>query len=178
MFTATRRPSPAAIDLRHSCTRQQASISTQRPSAMIWPVSSAIGMNWPGSSRPCSGCCQRTSASTPSSSVVFRSMIGWNSRKNSLAGQRLVQVVLEPQALAQLLLHARVEHDVPALAGGLGVVHRDVGVAQHVLGVVARLRERDADAGGHQQVVAVDRERLPECVGDGRGDAARPARAS
>ncbi len=90
-----------------------------------------------------------------------------------VAGQRLVQVVLEPQALAQLFLHARVEHDVPSLAGGLRVVHRDVGVAQHVLGVVAGLRERDADAGGHQQLVAVDRERLPESVGHRGGDLLR-----
>ena len=86
------------------------------------------------------------------------------------AGQRLVQVVLEPQALAQLFLHARVEHDVPSLAGGLGVVHRDVRVAQDVLGVVAWFREGDTDAGGHQQLVAVDRERLPESVGDRGGD--------
>ena len=87
-----------------------------------------------------------------------------------LARQRLVQVVLEPQALAQLFLHARMEHDVAALAGGLRVVHRDVGVAQQLLGVVAGLRERDADAGGHQQFVAVDQERQPECIGHGGRD--------
>ncbi len=86
-------------------------------------------------------------------------------------GECLVQVVLEPQPLAQLFLHALVEYHVAALARGLGVVHRDVRVAQHVLGVVARRRERDADAGGHQHVVAVDRDRRAEGLGDRGGDA-------
>ena len=36
-----------------------------RRAATIRPVSSATGMNSPGASRPRSGCCQRTSASTP-----------------------------------------------------------------------------------------------------------------
>ena len=61
--------------------------------------------------------------------------------------ERAVDVVLEAQPLAQLLLHARLEHDVAPLAGGFRVVHRDVGVAQQLLGVVAGLRKCDADAG-------------------------------
>ena len=48
MLTATRRPSPAAMDSRQARTWRQASISTQRPSSTIWPDSSAIGMNAPG----------------------------------------------------------------------------------------------------------------------------------
>ena len=53
-------------------------------------------------------------------------------------GQGVGDVPLEPQAVVQLLLHLRLEQHEARLAGGLGVVHRDVGVAQQLLGVVVR----------------------------------------
>ena len=79
-----------------------------------------------------------------------------------VALERAIDVLLEAQPLAQLLLHARLEHDEARLAGCLRVVHRDVGVAQQLLGVVAGLREGDADAGGHVGVAAVEQQRLVE----------------
>ena len=59
----------------------QAECSTQRPSARIRPVSSATGMNFAGETRPCSGWCQRTSASTPTKRP-FWSTWGWKCSKN------------------------------------------------------------------------------------------------
>ena len=50
-----------------SAACMQAVRRTQRPSGSISRLSSAIGMNSPGSSRPRVGCSQRTSASTPAS---------------------------------------------------------------------------------------------------------------
>ena len=85
--------------------------------------------------------------------------------------ERQVDVLLEAQPLAQLLLHARLEHHEARLAGRLRVVHRDVGVAQQLLGVVARLREGDADAGRDVGVAAVELQRLVEGTRDRRGDA-------
>jgi peptide/nickel transport system substrate-binding protein len=41
------------------------------------PVCSASGMNWSGGTRPCNGCCQRTSASTPHTRPSARSSLGW-----------------------------------------------------------------------------------------------------
>ena len=62
-----------------------------------------------------------------------------------------------------------IEHREPVLARLLGRVHRDVGVAQQVVGLVALLEAGgDADAGRHLQVLPVDRERDGE-----RGDEAR-----
>ena len=51
--------------------------STQAPSAMICPVSSASVMNWSGFIMPHCGCGHRTSASTPASCPLPRSPIGW-----------------------------------------------------------------------------------------------------
>ena len=59
---------------------RQASRRTQRPIGRIAPFSSAISMNSPGDTRPRSGCCQRTSASTPA---------GWPRReRRRSAGRR------------------------------------------------------------------------------------------
>ena len=50
-------------------------------------------------------------------------------------------------------MHRRLEQAVAALAVALGAVHRDVGVAQQLLGaaVVAGARDRDADAGAQRR---------------------------
>ena len=61
--------------------------------------------------------------------------------------ERAVDVLLEQQAVVQLLLHVRLEQHEARLAGRLGVVHGDVGIAQQLLGVVTRPRAGDADAG-------------------------------
>ena len=55
----------------------QASISAQRPSGTIRPVSSATGMNSAGETAPRTGCRQRISASSASVSPVAMSTTGW-----------------------------------------------------------------------------------------------------
>ena len=54
----------------HAAVCRQASARTQAPIGTMSPVSSAIGMNTSGGSGPCSGCCQRSSASVPTSAPV------------------------------------------------------------------------------------------------------------
>ena len=65
----------------YRCCRRRASLhavwSTQRPSGMMSPLSSASGMNSSGGIRPRSGCCQRTSASRPEMRSVSRVTSGW-----------------------------------------------------------------------------------------------------
>ena len=56
---------------------RQARSCTQRPIGSIRPLSSAIETNSAGSSRPRSGCCQRTSASSPLISPERRLTTGW-----------------------------------------------------------------------------------------------------
>ena len=58
-----------------SASRQAVSI-TQRPSSMIRPVRSASGMKLAGGMIPCTGWCQRTSASAPTIRSARMSRIG------------------------------------------------------------------------------------------------------
>ena len=51
---------------------------------------------------------------------------------------RAAQFAFEVHAFADLLVQAGVEQRVARLAGRLGAVHRDVGVAQHLSGSVSR----------------------------------------
>ena len=66
--------------------------------------------------------------------------------------QRLDELeALEPRAAdGAFVLHPLV------LAARLGLVHREVGVAQHALGGLAAVAERDADARGQRELVAGD----------------------
>ena len=55
---------------------RQAVFRTKSPIGRISPVSSAIGMNMSGGTRPRRGCCQRISASTPTTRPVVMSICG------------------------------------------------------------------------------------------------------
>ena len=55
----------------------QASVITCQPSTWIEPPYSDIGMKSAGDTAPSSGCFQRSSASTPRTTPVPRSTIGW-----------------------------------------------------------------------------------------------------
>ena len=103
---------------------------------MIWPDSSAIGMNW---RRHQHALLRVLPAHQRLDAEQFRRLEvddRLELEEEFVPRQRLRQVVLEAEPLVELLLHARVEHDVAAFARGFRVVHRDVGVAQQVLGVV------------------------------------------
>ena len=86
---------------------------------------------------------------------------GWKTRRNSLRASAWRRPTSSSAALLQGGVHARLEEMVGAAAFALGAVEREVGVLQQRLGVdaVAR-RDRDADAGADDDVVAVDLERL------------------
>ena len=75
MLIAMRRLSSPAS--RKSANWRQAAHSTHSPIGWIKPVSSAMPMKRPGISKPFSGCCQRTSASTLHTRPLTRSMTGW-----------------------------------------------------------------------------------------------------
>ena len=135
---------------------------------LMSPGCSARGMKSSGPTRPGAGCCQRTSASTP---VEPRRRAGrpWaGSRATSspasiaaaqLAGER------EPVGGVVVLLGG-VDRDAPLRL--LRAVHRHVGVAQQLVGVVAVLgEERDADAGA-------DVERMPSTVNGASSAAHEP----
>ena len=68
-------------------------------------------------------------------------------------------------------MHLGLEQRHARLAARLGRVHRDVGVAQQVVGrVVLRSAGGDADAGAHVDFVAVDPERCAQRADDPLAD--------
>ncbi len=80
-FTARRSgwPSSACI----WTTAEHAERSTQPPSLMIMPPSSATGMKRSGVTGPSTGLVQRTSASTPTMAPDTRSSWGWKTSPSS-----------------------------------------------------------------------------------------------
>ena len=98
-------------------------------------------------------------------------MTGWNSRKNSSrSSARSMSSSRRSRSRSTSCMRGWKTTNRP-LPSRLGVVHRDVGIAQQLLGVVVRLREGHADAGGDMRVAAVEHERLLEGLGDRRRDA-------
>jgi hypothetical protein len=71
----------------------------------------------------------------------------------------------------------RLEHRYAVLAGRLRGVHRDVGVAQQLVGADARARRRDADADADVDLPPVERERPAQRLDDAVGHAGRPGKA-
>ena len=142
---------------------RQASRSTQAPSGRISPVASARGMNSVGGTRPRAGWFQRHRASTPviwpDAEVEGRLVV-----QEQLPGlQGAPQVGLELHPCDQLGVHPGVVALEPALAGRLGPVHGQVGVAQQLVGPVdVAVHPGDADAGADVQLAVVDQERLAQ----------------
>ena len=156
-----------------ACT--QALRSTHSPSATIRPVSSATPMNSPGGTRPRSGWCQRTRASTPDRPSSAELDLGLIVELELVAGEREAQVALERLARLQPGIHAGLEEAEGIAAFLLGPIERDVGVLQQTSGDRAVERDqRDADAGGDQHLVAVQIERRGEGL---EHAAAEPLRA-
>ena len=75
--TLTDTPIAGSMSRCQAAVWRQANSRTCSPSRAISPVSSAIGMNSSGPTRPRSGCCQRTSASVDTGRPVARSITGW-----------------------------------------------------------------------------------------------------
>ncbi len=81
-----------------------------------------------------------------------------------IAIQRTAQLALQPPIPPQLPVESAVVGLEPAAPGGLGPIQCDVGVADQALGRVAvGWVERDAQATGDVQLLALDREWPVEC---------------
>ena len=82
---------------------------------------------------------QRASASSPCRAPVRRSTIGWKNVRRRRLADRLAQLGLERQPVDHAAMHAGVERPAAATALRLGVVHRDVGVADQLLAADPRV---------------------------------------
>ena len=86
------------------------------------------------------------------------------------AVEGMAELVLELEAILDALAHRRVEHRDGVAAGVLGLVHRDVRVAQHRLGAGGRIGppvDGDAHAGRHGDLDVAD----PEAAGQAQAGA-------
>ena len=134
-FTATRMPDEPLRAPLPACAH--AVRSTQRPIGTMSPVSSASGMNWSGATMPRSGWFQRSSASTPTMRPVPMSTRRLVVQHELAAAERLAQRRFEREPLERMaVLLRRIELEV-VLAPLLGEVHRDVGVLEQRLRIVA-----------------------------------------
>ena len=103
--------------------------------SMMSPVSSAVGMNSSGATRPKPGRSHRISASNPRISARVGRDDGLVEEAQLVARDRLAERGFEGDLGRDPLLHRFVEQFVAASTVFLGSVHGDVGVRQdHVRG--------------------------------------------
>ena len=77
-----------------------------------------------------------------------------------VALDRAAEIDLELEPLDEVDVHLGVVALEAALAGGLGAVHREVGVAEQLVGAPRiRARDREAEAAAHEDLLPVDDER-------------------
>ena len=132
------------------------------------PVSSAIGMNASGGTRPRVGCCHRTSASNPTTVPSASDHDRLVMDAELVAIERAAEVVLEVEPLERLIAHRRLEQEMTLAGVALGADHRDLGLAQEFVG---RRRGRVSRARcpmrrGEEPVPPVERERLAQLACD------------
>ena len=128
------------------------------------PVSSAMPMKSPGGTRPRCGCCQRTSASKPTSLPSLSCDDGLVMQQELALGQRAPHVALEVQARLGEDVHGGAVEFGARLPQALGLEHREVGVAQHVFGIaITKPAVCHADAGAAMNRLALDIERFRKC---------------
>ena len=121
-----------AAGCRHRPSWASESRSIGAPSSPISPVSSAIGRNWSGPSRPRSGCSQRASTSKPMTWPVVELDDRLVVRHDLAALEAAAQLVGGAQGQHRRLVRAGRERLDAVAAACLGPVHRRVGVAQQL----------------------------------------------
>ncbi len=88
--------------------------------------------------------------------LLYRFILGWVVQLELLSLDRAAQVVLERVARHRVHIHLRLEELVIVAAAALGVIHREIGVLQQRLCIVAVTGiSDDADARGHVQLVMI-----------------------
>ena len=163
------RPLAASL-ARHSAACMQAAFRIQRPSGSISRLSSAIGMNSPGSSRPRVGVLPADERLDPDQPLAAELEDRLVVQDQLVVSQRSRQRLLELHPLDHRRVHLRLVDLLLALALGLRSVEREVGVAQQVVGLA--VADRDPDAGADEHLASLDPERLVHDLEDAVADRA------
>ena len=136
-------------------TASMAEVSTHVPSSRMRFEFSATATNSPGATRPHSGCCHRTSASTATIWFVRSETSGWKCRTSSSRSVAPRERVLHLGSAERAGLHLLVEVVDGAAAALLGHLTGGVGLAQQLVGGdVAGGRRRHADRRGEEHLGA------------------------
>ena len=143
--------------------------STNRPRSTIRPISSAIEMNSAGDRRPSLGMIPARQRLEAGDRAVLQPHDRLVQHLDLLALDGAAQFRFHGQPVGLARAHRRLEHLDAVAADALGVIHRQLGVLEHLLGAVRlAFGEREADRGGEEDFAVVE--------GDRR--AQRPAHAS
>ena len=96
-----------------------------------------------------------------------------------LALQRAAQLGFQRQAVGLARAHRRLEHLDAVAADALGVIHRELGVLEHLLGAVRlAVAERKPDRGGEEDLAVVEGDRRAQRAADGLGEGDQPGRVA
>ena len=151
------------------------------------PLSSAAEMKSLGGTMPRRGCCQRTSASTPTMRPVASSTSGWNWRARSpssiarrnplwISSRSMSRSRVDGSNSSQWLGPVALARAVAASASRRSATAASAGAVSAYgpppSGSAAR-RDRDADAAGEVHLVAADHERAGDDLEQVAGDARR-----
>ena len=156
---------------RQSCAWRHAFSRITRPMATISSDSSARAMKSTGRTRPRDGCCQRASASKPTTrsdpQVQDRLVVD----RQLVALERGPQLRLDVEALEGVPAAERIEHrDAPGRVA-LRADERDLRLLEHVAAAgAARRADRDAHARADEPGAAVEVERRLELELDALGE--------
>ena len=91
--------------------------------------------------------------------------------RDLLALERAAQFRFQRQPVGLARAHRRLEHLDAVAADALGVIHRELGVLEHLLGAVRlAVAEREPDRGGEEDLAVVEGDRRAQRAADGLGE--------
>ena len=89
-----------------------------------------------------------------------------------VALDRAAQIGFDRQPVGLARAHRRLEHFDAVAAAALGVIHRELGVLEHLFAALRlAVAERHADRAGQENLAVVERDRRAQRAADGFGDA-------
>ena len=140
--------------------------STNRPRSTIRPISSAIAMNSDGDSAAHLGMVPARQRLEAGDRAVLQPHDRLVEDGDLVALERAAQLGFERQAVGLARAHRRLEHLDAVAADALGVIHRELGVLEHLLGAVRlAVAERQADRGGQEDLAVVEGDRRAQRLG-------------
>ena len=134
--------------------------STNRPRSTIRPISSAMAMNSAGEQPAHLRMIPARQRLEAGDGAILEPHDRLIEDGDLLALERAAQLGFERQPVGLARPHRRLEHLDAVAADALGVIHRELGVLEHLLGAVRlAVGEREPDRGGEEDFAVVEGDR-------------------